>query len=122
MRRLVAVVSAVFLFVSAVAAQSLLQRAARLAQHRTNPFAGQGSAVQAGAKLFRRECWGCHGPNGEGNGRPHTPPLKTPLVMRADPGTLFWVLENGSENHSMPSFSHLPEPERWQIIAYLQTR
>jgi hypothetical protein len=33
---------------------------------------------------------------------------------------MFWVLENGSLHHGMPSFAHLPAPERWQIITYLQ--
>jgi mono/diheme cytochrome c family protein len=63
----------------------------------------------------------CHGEAGRGNGRPHTPPLATPFVRKADPGTLFFILRNGSENHRMPSFSQIPEQQRWQIIAYLQT-
>jgi mono/diheme cytochrome c family protein len=101
--------------------QSLLQRASVLAERRTNPYAGYGNARRAGEKLFRRECSGCHGEAGTGNGRWRTPPLATPLVRRADPGTLFWILRNGSGSHRMPSFSHLPEQQRWQIITYVQS-
>jgi mono/diheme cytochrome c family protein len=101
--------------------QSLLQRVSAFAEQRPNPYVGDENARRAGQKLFRRECSGCHGEAGKGNGRQHTPPLATQLVRRADPGTLFWILRNGSESHRMPSFSHLPEPQRWQIITYLKT-
>ncbi len=101
--------------------QSLLQRASKLADIRCNPYAGQESARVAGKKLFNRECAGCHGLAGRGRGRPHTPVLTTPLVGDANPGTLFWILRNGSSSHRMPSFSQLPEQQRWQIITYLKS-
>jgi hypothetical protein len=43
-------------------------------------------------------------------------------MFDASPGTLFWVLRNGSLRRGMPSFAHLPEPARWQIITFLQDR
>jgi mono/diheme cytochrome c family protein len=101
--------------------QCLVQTASVVAERRTNPYAGDENARRAGQKLFRRECSGCHGEAGRGNGRQHTPPLATPLVRRADPGALFWILRNGSGSHRMPSFSHLPEQQRWQIITYLKS-
>jgi mono/diheme cytochrome c family protein len=107
---------------AAVGAESLLQRASRIAPPAKDPYAGSEPAQQAGGKLFERECSGCHGEDGRGNGRRGTPPLTTPLVRQADPGGLFWILRNGSASHRMPSFSHLPEQRRWQIIAYLQKR
>ncbi len=109
-------------FLGSVArSESLLQTASRVSQHRLNPYRDEKSARQAGEKLFRRECSACHGEAGRGNGRRHTPPLATPLVREADPGALFWILRNGSGRHKMPSFSHLPEEQRWQIITYLQS-
>jgi mono/diheme cytochrome c family protein len=87
----------------------------------TNPLASHDGTRQAGAKLFKRDCAYCHGEAGKGNGRRRTPPLATNFVVQANPGTLFWVLKNGSENGGMPSFAHMPEPQRWQIITYLQT-
>jgi mono/diheme cytochrome c family protein len=101
--------------------QSLLRKASVLAERRTNPYAGDENARRAGKKLFLRECSGCHGDAGRGNGRWRTPLLATPMVRQADPGALFWILRNGSASHRMPSFSHLPEQQRWQIITYLQS-
>jgi len=104
----------------AMIGDSLLQRAAGLAQPTDNPLRNDAGAQAAGSKLFQRECSGCHGENGNGNGRRHTPQLTTDLVRQAHPGTLFWILKNGSASHRMPSFSHLPEEQRWQIIKFLQ--
>ena len=42
-------------------------------------------------------------------------------MHQASAGALFWILKNGSLRHGMPSFAHLPEPERWQIITYLRS-
>jgi hypothetical protein len=47
--------------------------------------------------------------------------LATPQVEQADPGTLFWILRNGFGDHAMPSFSHLPEEQRWQIITFVKS-
>ena len=101
-------------------ADSLLQRASQIAEPATNPLEGDSNATLAGDKLFQRECSACHGESGQGNGRRHTPILTTGSVKQANPGTLFWILRNGSPSHRMPSFSHLPAEQRWQIIAYLQ--
>ncbi len=86
---------------------------------RGNPYAGQRTAVQAGAKLYHRECEACHGAQAAGTRR--APALFSPAVRNAPPGALFWVLRNGLLRHGMPSFAHLPEAQRWQIITYLKT-
>lgn len=36
------------------------------------------------------------------------------------PGTLSWVLRNGSIWHGMPSLAHLPEQQRWEIVSFLR--
>jgi hypothetical protein len=43
------------------------------------------------------------------------------MVRQAKPGTLYWILRNGSLCRGMPSFAHLPEDQRWQIITFLQS-
>jgi mono/diheme cytochrome c family protein len=98
--------------------KSLLEQAPVKYAERKNPFEGDRGADGAGAKLYERECAACHGPNREGRGK--APPLNRPNVSHAAPGALFWVLRNGSLNRGMPSFAHLPEPQRWQIVSFLQ--
>ena len=46
--------------------------------------------------------------------------MNSERVRAASPGELQWLLTNGSLKHGMPSWSRLPEPQRWQIVAYLQ--
>ena len=43
------------------------------AQEAKNPYAGQEDAVQAGKKLYKRDCLSCHGQLGKGTG--NVPPL-----------------------------------------------
>jgi mono/diheme cytochrome c family protein len=98
---------------------TLVKQAPSKAELLHNPFEGLPRAQSAGAKLFARECAACHGPEGRGMGK--APPLNLSDVQDASPGALFWVLRNGSLRRGMPSFAHLPEPQRWQIITYLKT-
>lgn len=98
---------------------ALIQQAPVSTLQLVNPYEGDKLAARAGAKLYRRECAPCHGKSGEGFH--NAPPLNRPDVKNAPPGTLFWVLRNGSLRYGMPSFSHLPEPQRWQIITYVRS-
>ena len=84
-----------------------------------NPYEGQRSAEMAGAKLYRRYCASCHGKDAGGAGS--APTLRSPAVATASPGALFWLLRNGSLRRGMPSWSYLPEQQRWQLITYLKT-
>ena len=97
---------------------SLVQQAPARTANTPNPLEGNENARRAGAKLYARECAACHGANREGRGS--APTLDQPEVYQAVPGTLFWVLRNGSLNRGMPSFAHLPELQRWQIITFLR--
>jgi mono/diheme cytochrome c family protein len=96
---------------------SLVQRASLKADSLSNPLEINVEAQRAGAKLYQRECAACHGESREGSAK--VPPLAQPEVYKAAPGTLFWILRNGSLSTGMPSFAHLPEAQRWQIIAFL---
>jgi mono/diheme cytochrome c family protein len=97
---------------------SLVQQAPPKMATISNPLEGNVDARRAGAKLYARECASCHGQRRSGLGK--APPLDTPEVYNAAPGALFWVLRNGSLRRGMPSFAHLPEPQRWQIVTYLK--
>lgn len=94
------------------------QRPAREAA-RANPYDGEEGAARAGSKLFQRECAGCHGSAAQGG--KHAPALTSLAIRQAAAGEIFWVLRNGSLKSGMPSFSHLPEQQRWQIITYLKS-
>ncbi len=98
---------------------SWLERVPEADRNRTNPFAGQAEAVSAGAKLFEDHCAKCHGSDALGRGK--RPSLRSPVVQQAADGQLFWFLRNGNLRRGMPSWSSLPEPSRWQIIAYLKS-
>ena len=103
---------------AADAVGSLVQSAPPKAAQRRNPFDGDQTAKRAGKKLYARQCASCHGENREG--RRNAPPLNRPDIRTAASGNLFWVLTNGSLHRGMPSFAHLPDAQRWQIVTWLQ--
>jgi mono/diheme cytochrome c family protein len=96
-----------------------LQQAPSQEANRLNPYQGEEDARRAGEKLFQRECAACHGRDAQGGER--APALASPMVRQAPPGAIFWVLRNGALWRGMPSFSHLPEQQRWQIVTYLKS-
>jgi mono/diheme cytochrome c family protein len=85
---------------------------------RVNPYAGQADAA-AGKLLFADNCAKCHGD--DALGRHGRPSLRSERIAHTTDGELAWLLKNGSMWKGMPSWSTLPEPERWQIIAYLRS-
>jgi mono/diheme cytochrome c family protein len=89
------------------------------AHGRTNPYDELPDAMQAGEKLFERHCAECHGSDAQGIGK--APRLRTARIARALPGDLFWFLTNGDLRAGMPSWSRLPEQQRWQLVSYLKS-
>jgi mono/diheme cytochrome c family protein len=118
MKASICVLTGLFLAVAWARVGSLLQQAPAAAASLKNPLEGDARARRAGAKLYVRECAACHGLEREGAAT--APPLSAAAVSGAPAGALFWVLRNGSLKRGMPSFAHLPEPQRWQIITYLR--
>jgi mono/diheme cytochrome c family protein len=110
----------IIISVDCASGQSLIQSAPAAAASKTNPLSGQEEARRAGSKLYARECASCHGDRREG--RSKAPPLDRGDVRQAAAGSLFWVLRNGELRRGMPSFAHLPEVQRWQIITFLKNR
>ena len=89
------------------------------ARAKQNPFAGDATAIAAGAKLYRQNCASCHGSEARGDGK--HPDLHTERMRACSPGELEWLLKNGSMKNGMPSWSRLPEQQRWQIVSYLKS-
>jgi mono/diheme cytochrome c family protein len=100
-------------------AQSPLRRVPSGLADLENPYRGDERAQRAGKKLYGRECASCHGTDGAGTRK--APSLRNKEVLTAKPAELLWVLRNGSLRRGMPSFAHLPEARRWQIITYIQS-
>jgi mono/diheme cytochrome c family protein len=100
-----------------------LQKVPAKDRARPNPFANDPNASAAGAKIFAEHCAQCHGEDAQGkiDGKHVRPNLHADRVKQATPGELFWLLTNGSQKNGMPSWSRLPEPQRWQLITYLKT-
>jgi mono/diheme cytochrome c family protein len=98
---------------------AILQDAPVKAKNRKNPFTRDPDAVAAGGKLFEQHCAECHGKKAGGSMRGAN--LLGDEVQQATPGTIFWVLTNGVVRRGMPVWSKLPEPQRWQIVTFLQS-
>ena len=114
----------VLLFAAAVFAikigdGSWLTKVPDSARLRPNPVAAETDSVMAGAKLFQQNCASCHGKTAEG--RHKHPNLHSDRIKNATPGELEWLLKNGSLKNGMPSWSRLPEAQRWQLVTYLKS-
>jgi len=91
------------------------------AASRPNPLATKPETAAGGKKLFQRNCVECHGSQGTGLEKKHSADLQLPVVQEQSDGTLFWKITNGNAGKGMPSFSKLPELQRWQLVLYVRT-
>jgi len=88
---------------------------------RPNPLAQKPEATAGGKKLFLRNCVECHGATGTGLEKKRAADLQLTAVQQQTDGALFWKITNGNTDRGMPSFSRLPELQRWQLVLYLRT-
>ena len=98
---------------------SWLIKVPEAARVRPNPLATDPESTAAGAKLFQQNCASCHGKTAQG--RDKHPNLHSERLKIAKPGELEWLLKNGSLKNGMPSWSRLPEQQRWQLVTYLKS-
>lgn len=96
-------------------------RAPEEAGARSNPLATHSEAAAGGRKLFQRNCAECHGPDGAGIEKKHSANFHLPVVQAQSDGVLFWKITNGNASRGMPSFSKLPQLQRWQLVLYIRT-
>jgi mono/diheme cytochrome c family protein len=87
---------------------------------RQNPVAGNPDALAAGGALYRDHCAQCHRTDAQGDGK-KKPSLRSTAVRSATDGDLEWFLRQGDLVHGMPSWSSLPQSQRWAIIDYLRS-
>lgn len=86
---------------------------------KTNPLAGKVQLAAGGKKIFLRECAQCH--RNDGTGLPPAANLQLPVVQQQSDGVLFWKITQGNPGRKMPSFSGLPDAQRWQLVLFLRT-
>jgi len=92
-----------------------------LAQHGSstvvNPYTGP-EHEQAGAKLFRAQCAGCHGPDGTGTGAGASLASGTFLHGGSDEA-LFRTISKGVPGTTMPAFS-FSGLQIWQLVTQVR--
>jgi len=86
---------------------------------KTNPLAARPELAAGGRKLFAQRCAQCHSEGGIGSSR--APDLTRRAVQAQSDGALFWRISAGNAYTGMPSFSYLPELQRWQLVLHLRT-
>jgi mono/diheme cytochrome c family protein len=96
-----------------------LAKAPDKARAKRNPLETDPDAIAAGRNLFEQHCAECHGDTAEGGKK--GPSLRAEEVQNALPGAIFWLLTNGVVRRGMPVWSKLPEPQRWQLVAYIKS-
>jgi len=89
-------------------------------RQKQNPYHAQPDAIAAGRNLFLDHCAYCHGEKAEGRGK--KPSLRSFTVQQgASEGELHWLLVNGNLGRGMPSWSKLPDAQRWQLVVYIKS-
>jgi mono/diheme cytochrome c family protein len=116
---LLAVAAAIAATIAAAQPQSTWKAPAG-ADKRTNPLVARPEATEGGRKLFAQRCAVCHGD--DATGTRHGPNLTAGPVQRQSDGALFWKITSGNTHSGMPSFSFLPEPQRWQLVNQLRAQ
>lgn len=85
-----------------------------------NPLAGKPEAAMGGKKIFVRSCAMCHGDE-KNQRKNNAPDLSSTGAQLESDGALFWRISNGNSRRGMPSFSSLPEGQRWQLVLYIRS-
>lgn len=103
---------------SAAAQDDASWAAPAAAVQRANPLPNRSDIVAGGRKLFEDRCATCHGHDGRGT--QEAPDLGATYVQRQKDGALFWKITQGNTRTGMPTFSFLPELQRWQLVLALR--
>ena len=88
------------------------------AASKPNPLSGRPELAAGGRKLYKRHCATCH--DEDGKGIKNAADLQLDVVQQQSDGSLYWKITNGNSRRGMPSFSSIPEMQRWQIVLHLR--
>jgi len=90
-----------------------------------NPVPNDQKAIDQGEKVAKTNCASCHGAKGKGDGaasvalNPKPADWTSKRVQDESDGEIFWKITTG--RGAMPSWRHLPEPDRWALVRYIRT-
>jgi mono/diheme cytochrome c family protein len=87
------------------------------AAKKQNPLKGKPALAAGGKKIFEKSCTVCH----EAGANQVGPHLNSPATQSQSDGALFWKITNGNSRTAMPSFSGLPDGQRWQLVLYIRS-
>lgn len=94
---------------------------------KSNPLAGDASAIAAGKTIYENFCLSCHGPAGKGNGpaaatlQPKPADLSVSQKEKPD-DYLFLQIAQGRQGTAMTGWKYvLSEEQIWQVLAYIRT-
>jgi glucose/arabinose dehydrogenase len=113
--------SSILLLMSLVQAQvdTKFHNAPESAQKMKNPYGTQPAAIATGKQLFARNCASCHGASAQGAG--NVPSLIDGTLETTTPGEVFWFITKGDKENGMPSWSQLPQKQRWQLVSFVKS-
>jgi mono/diheme cytochrome c family protein len=95
----------------------------------TNPVQADATSIAAGKSLYDKQCAGCHGETGKGDGSMGADlDPKPPDLTDADwkhgstDGELFLVIRDGAKNTGMKPFAKKLTPHQiWDVINYVRS-
>ncbi|HEU5401073.1 MAG TPA: c-type cytochrome [Terriglobales bacterium] len=90
------------------------------AEQQQNPLREKPELAAGGRKIFDRNCMQCHG-DATHERKNNAPDLASAEVQQQSDGALFWRMSSGNARKGMPSFSGLPEAQRWQLVLYIRS-
>lgn len=88
------------------------------ANAKKNPLPDTPDLKAGGKKVFHARCSMCHGDDALGTER--GPDLTQHDVQKQSDGALFWKITSGNTRTGMPTFSFLPEAQRWQLVMHVR--
>jgi mono/diheme cytochrome c family protein len=95
----------------------------------TNPVKADQTSIAAGQKLYEKNCAGCHGDTGKGDGSMADELTPKPSNLTdadwkhgSTDGELFLVIRDGAKNTGMKAFSKkMTAHQIWDVVNYVRS-
>jgi mono/diheme cytochrome c family protein len=102
-------------------------RAPASGANRPNPVPVNANTIALGQKLYLANCFGCHGPEGKGDGAGASALERKPANLGARiketgerDGELFWKISEGRAPMIRWKATPLSETQRWELVNYIR--